>query len=139
MKKSTSYRLEVLTPEGMVINQEVAFAIILSGNGPVGILPNHAPLLGTAQTGALKIRDTDKKEVLAFVRAGFFMVSHEGVTIVAQSAELGHQIDSQRAMSARDRAKQILSTRQPGMDMERARQALIRAETRLKVASGNVL
>ncbi len=121
MKKSTNYRIEIITPERVLFNQEVTFAVISSGLGPIGVLPNHAPLLGTVLTGALKLRDMDKRDVHAFVRNGFFMVSHEGVSIVARSAELEHQIDVKRATAAKERAQQILATRQTGMDMERAK------------------
>jgi len=138
MKKSTSYRLEIITPERTVLNQEVLFSVIPSGLGPIGILPGHAPLLGTVINGALKARDTDKQEILAFVRNGFFMISNEGVSIIARSAELRHQIDVQRARAALERAQKILSSRQTGMDLERAREALRRAELRIKVAEGAV-
>lgn len=138
MKKSTNYRLEIITPERILYDQEVTFAVVSSGLGPIGVLPNHAPLLGTVLTGALKMRDTDKRDIHAFVRNGFFMVSHEGVSIVARSAELQHQIDVKRATAAKERAQQILASKQTGMDMERARDALRRAEFRLKVAQGGI-
>jgi len=138
MKKSTNFKLEIITPERILFNQEVTFAVIASGLGPIGVLPNHAPLLGTVLTGALKLRDMDKRDVHVFVRNGFFMVSHEGVSIVARSAELEHQIDVKRATAAKERAQQILASKQTGMDMERARDALQRAEFRLKVAQGGI-
>jgi len=138
MKKSTSYRLEIITPERVVLNQEVAFAVVCSGLGPIGILPGHAPLLGTVINGPLKARDADRHEILAFVRNGFFMISHDGVAIVARGAELQHQIDVKRATAAKERALKILSSRQSGMDMERAREALRRAELRIRVAQGAV-
>jgi len=136
--KKNSYRLEVITPERVIIDQEVVFSVVHSGRGPVGILPGHAPLLGTVLTGVLKLRDTEKKELFAFIRSGFFMVSHEGITIVARSAEISSRIDVQRAMAARDRAQQILATCSAGMDIERARDALLRAECRIKIAQGAV-
>lgn len=138
MKKSTNYRLEIITPERVVYNQDVVFAVIPSGLGPIGVLPGHAPLLGTVINGILKARDTDRHEVLAFVRNGFFMISHEGVSIITRSAELQHQIDVQRAAAAKERALKILSSKRSGIDMERAREALRRAELRLKVAEGAV-
>ncbi|MCX8044699.1 MAG: ATP synthase F1 subunit epsilon [Desulfobacterota bacterium] len=138
MKKSTSYRLEIITPERVVFNHEVVFSVIPSGLGPIGILPGHAPLLGTVINGALKVRDTDKRDILAFVRNGFFMISNEGVSIITRSAELQHQIDVQRATAAKERALKLLSSKQTGIDVERAREALRRAELRLKVAQGAV-
>ena len=138
MKKSAGYRLEIVTPERVLVLEDIQFTVVQSGNGPVGILPEHAPLLGVVNTGALKIRDAEKKEFYAFVRAGFFMISHEGVSLVARSAEIDTRIDVKRAMAARERAAQIIAGRPAGMDVERAREALMRAETRIKIAQGNV-
>ena len=59
-----------------------------SGAGPVGIMPEHAPLLGTVDTGILTYRDLEKQERQVNVGPGFFMVSSDGVSIVARSAEL---------------------------------------------------
>ncbi|MEI6126223.1 MAG: F0F1 ATP synthase subunit epsilon [Pseudomonadota bacterium] len=113
MKKSTGYRLEIITPERIIPLDDIVFTVVQSGNGPVGILPEHAPLLGVVKTGALKIRD-GKQEFYAFVRAGFFMISHEGVSIVVRSAEVDAQIDVKRAMAAKDRATQIITNKQQG-------------------------
>lgn len=138
MKKSAGYRLEIITPERVLALDDIVFIVVQSGNGPVGILPEHAPLLGVVNTGALKIRDAEKKEFHAFVRAGFFMISHEGVSIVARSAEIETQIDVKRATAAKERAAQIIASRPAGMDIERAREALMRAETRINIAQGKV-
>ena len=88
MKDKRSYRLELVTPEKTVLNEEIIFAVIKSGAGPVGIMPEHAPLLGTVDAGILTYRDPDKQDRQVNVGPGFFMVSSDGVSIVARSAEL---------------------------------------------------
>lgn len=88
MKDKRSYRLELVTPEKTLLNEEVSFVVIKSGAGPVGIMPEHAPLLGTVDTGILTYRDLEKGEHQVNVGPGFFMVSSDGVSIVARSAEL---------------------------------------------------
>ena len=60
MKDKRSYRLELVTPEKTVLNEEIIFAVIKSGAGPVGIMPEHAPLLGTVDMGILTYRDLEK-------------------------------------------------------------------------------
>ncbi len=87
MKEKRSYRLELVTPEKTVLNEEVSFAVIKSGAGPVGIMPEHAPLLGTVEEGVLTYRDLEKAEHRLNVGQGFLMVSNDGVSIVASSAE----------------------------------------------------
>jgi len=136
MKHETQFRLELVTQEKVLLSQEVSFVVVPSGRGPIGILPGHAPLLGVITVGILKVRDTAQKEFDVFVRRGFFMVSRTGVTVVTQSAEVGNSIDLDRALEARERAEKIIATRSPGMDMERAREALTRAKTRIKIVQG---
>ena len=101
-------------------------------------MPGHAPLLGILAIGIMKVREAGNSEFRMFVDRGFFKISHEGVTIIAQSAEPQDQIDTDRAIAARERAKNLLASRDPGIDMERAKYALLRAETRINVAEGAV-
>lgn len=87
MRDKKSYRLEIITPAKTVLDEEVTFSVIKSGAGPVGIMPEHAPLLGTVETGVLTYRDLEKAEHRLDVGPGFLMVSNDGVSIVASSAK----------------------------------------------------
>ena len=132
--KKDSFSLEVITPEKVLIRQDAASIVLPAGNGSLGILPGHAPLIAKVGIGILKVRDTGKKEKLVFVNDGFIMVSLEGVTILARSAEAGEKIDVRRATAAKERAEQRLAHRDQTTDVQRARDALVRAECRLKIA-----
>jgi F-type H+-transporting ATPase subunit epsilon len=136
--KKDSFSLEVITPEKVLIRQEAASIVLPAGNGSLGILPGHAPLISKVGTGILKVRDTGKKEKLFFLNDGFIMVSLEGVTILVRSAEPGEKIDVQRATAAKERAEQRLAHRDQTTDVQRARDALVRAECRLKIAIGGL-
>jgi F-type H+-transporting ATPase subunit epsilon len=87
-EKKRSYRLELITPEKTVLSEEVMFTVIKSGAGPVGIMPEHAPLLGTVDTGILTYRDTERQDHQVNCGPGFFMISHDGVSIVAREAQV---------------------------------------------------
>jgi F-type H+-transporting ATPase subunit epsilon len=137
MKKDT-FSLEVITPEKVLLSQEAASIVLPAGNGSLGILPGHAPLISKVGIGILKVRDAAKKEKLVFVNDGFIMVSLEGVTILARSAEVKEMIDVKRATAAKERAEQRLAHRDQNTDVQRARDALIRAECRLKIALGGL-
>jgi F-type H+-transporting ATPase subunit epsilon len=136
--KKDSFSLEVITPEKVLIRQEAASIVLPAGNGSLGILPGHAPLISKVGIGILKVRDTGKKEKLFFLNDGFIMVSLEGVTILVRSAEAGEKIDVQRATAAKERAEQRLAHRDQNTDVQRARDALVRAECRLKIAIGGL-
>ncbi len=62
------------------------------------------------------------------------MISHAGIKIVTQAAEIDEQIDIDRATAAKDRANKNLASNDSVMDMTRAREALMRAETRINIA-----
>lgn len=133
MDKKKELKIELITSERVLFDRAISFATIPSGSGPIGVLPGHAPLLGNLFRGTLMVRDISGKEFNVFVRRGFFMISHSGIKIVTQAAELDDQIDLDRAISARDRAKSIIESGDMTMDMERAREALLRAEARIKI------
>jgi F-type H+-transporting ATPase subunit epsilon len=137
MDQSKKFRLELITPKGILIDQDVGFAVVPSEKGPMGILPGHVPLLGVLTIGILKVRDVSQKEFRVFVNRGFFIIAREKATITAQSAELEEQVDLQQAIAARQRAKGILESKDASMDMNRAKDALLRAEARIKLAQKN--
>ena len=134
MKKESKYRLKIVTQDRVLLEQDICFSVVPSAAGPVGVLPGHAPLLGILEIGVLKVRDTAGQEFGIFVGRGFFMISHEGVTVVARVAELGDQIDVARARAAQQRAQEIISAGAQGMDFERAQDALVRSKFRIAVA-----
>ncbi len=133
MDKKKELKIELITPERVLLDSTITFATVPSGSGPIGVLPGHAPLLGTLFGGVLMVRDVSGKEFNVFVRRGFFMISHSGIKIVTQAAEIDDQIDLNRATAAKDRANKILASNDAAMDMKRAREALTRAETRIKI------
>ena len=130
-----SYRLEIITPKKTLFRQEVNSTVLPTGKGKIGVLPGHAPLIGTVTPGILKAGDDSQKEKYAFVDSGFFMVSSDKLTIITRSAELDDQIDIDRAREAKERAQNIIDSKDPSMDMERARESLLRAEMRMTLTS----
>ena len=88
MKRAEDFKLEVITPERVLLSQQVSSLVLLSSEGgSLGILPKHAPLIAKVNTGILKVRDTNKKEKVISVTNGVVMVSLEGVSIIVRSAE----------------------------------------------------
>ncbi|MEI8056312.1 MAG: F0F1 ATP synthase subunit epsilon [Actinomycetes bacterium] len=96
--------------------------------GDIGILPGHEPVLALLANSPVRIITVDGPVVSAAVHGGFFAVDANNVSILAETAELGGEIDVQRAREALDRAKAEAS------DSAEAKAAIERAETRLRVA-----
>lgn len=114
--------VEVVAVDREVWSGEATTVIAKTTEGEVGILPGHAPLLGEiAQGSTLRVVQSGGGEVLAAVHGGFLSVTDEGVTVLAEVAELADDIDRGRAQSALERAR---------ADGDEA--AVLRAEGRLR-------
>jgi F-type H+-transporting ATPase subunit epsilon len=96
-------------------------------DGEIGILPQHEPVLALLADSPVRITTTAGEVIEAAVHGGFFAVDQNNVSILAESAELGGEIDVVRAREALERAK-------AAGDDDAAKAAQERAETRLKVA-----
>ncbi|CAM3774671.1 F0F1 ATP synthase subunit epsilon [Alicyclobacillus pomorum] len=127
----SSVLLEVVTPERLVVSEQVNFITVLTGGGELGILPRHAPLAATVKPCIVKVK-TDAGEDFINVNGGFLEVLPEKVTILADAAELASMIDVDRARAAKERAEKRLAQKE-GVDIARAEAALQRALRRLEV------
>jgi len=131
----SSFTLDIMTPERVVVEDEVESVVITSTEGSFGILRNHAPFIGGLRVGVLKYRKGGKLHWLA-TDNGVFENSENKLRILVDSAERGEDINVLRARQAYDRAKQRLEHKQDGMDVLRAELALKRALARLNAATG---
>ncbi|GAA1346506.1 F0F1 ATP synthase subunit epsilon [Catellatospora bangladeshensis] len=76
--------------------------------GEIGILPGHEPVLGQlVEGGVVRIRTVDNDLVTAAVHGGFLSVTGEGVSVLAEAAELSHEIDVDEARSALSDADEV--------------------------------
>ena len=126
-------RLEIVTPERAVLQDDVDMVIAPATEGYVGILPHHAPLLTTLGPGELRIKKGGTETSLA-VFGGFMDVRPDRVIILTDAAEHADQIDEARAEQARARAREVLQAGPVGLEEARARASLERAMVRLRVS-----
>ncbi len=133
MALPTSIDLQVVTPERMLVREQVDEVQVPGVSGYFGVLPGHTPLLAALSVGELWYRKGQEKTYLSIVY-GFAEVLPDRVTILAQLAEHPEDIDAERAEAARKRATERLEQK-GDVDFERARIALMKSLTRLQVAS----
>nr|MBF0222440.1 F0F1 ATP synthase subunit epsilon [Desulfobulbaceae bacterium] len=129
-------QLEVVTPTGPVVSEQVDIVTAPGIDGDFGVLANHAPLLSTIKIGAMSYK-TDSSTVYLMVSGGFCEVSNNKITFLVESAERGRDIDVDRAMRAKERAEKRLaeaSRQQESLNSARAEASLQRALARLKVS-----
>lgn len=126
--------VDIVTAEKLVYSEEGVDELIVPGiEGELGVLPLHAPLLTMIQPGVLRIVKGGE-EVQMAITGGFIEVRQNRITILADAAERGEEIDVTRAEEARRRAQERLATKEVTADMLRAEAALKRALVRLKAA-----
>jgi len=129
-------QLEIVTPKGAVVSDQVDIVTAPGYAGDFGVLANHAPLLSTIKIGVLAYKK-DGKENTMMVSGGFCEVSNNKITFLVESAEHGHQIDVDRALLAKERAEKRLAQaihQQEKINRIRAEAALQRALARLRAA-----
>jgi F-type H+-transporting ATPase subunit epsilon len=126
-------RLEFVTPERVIVHDDVDEVEIPGEDGYLGVLPGHEPLLTTLRPGELWYRKGSDK-TYAFVAGGFAEVLPDRVAVLAQVAERAEEIDTQRAEAAKRRAEERLTKPSSDFDFARARVALIKALARLQVS-----
>jgi F-type H+-transporting ATPase subunit epsilon len=105
-------------------------------SGELGILPGHIPMVAPLQIGAVRLKNGNVTELVA-VSGGFLEVRPEQVTILAQSAERSEVIDVERAKQAKNRAESRLNASKEDIDFRRAELALRRAMNRINVHDRN--
>lgn len=127
--------LEVVTPDRQVVQTEADIVVLPGVQGQFGVLVNHIPFLSALEIGEMYYRKGGQIEYL-FIGGGFAEVTGEKVTVLADSAELGKEIDIERARRAKERAERRLAAgRAADIDWARAEAALRRAMARMKVAT----
>jgi F-type H+-transporting ATPase subunit epsilon len=128
-----TFQLEIVTPEKKVVDTTAEEVQIPGKNGYIGVLPGHAPLITELSVGEIIFRENSVEQRLA-VASGFAEVLPNKVTILAESAERPSEIDVARARKAKERAEQRLTSGDTAVDVERALDALHRADARIDVA-----
>jgi F-type H+-transporting ATPase subunit epsilon len=125
-------QVELVAVERTIWSGEASMVIARTTEGEIGILPGHAALLGElAPGGVVTIRSTEGQDVVVAAHGGFLSVSDQGVSILAETAEISSEIDVERAREALRRAEGA------GDDPEQLAAAR-RAQSRLRAAGQSV-
>ena len=132
-------QLEIITPEKTVFKEEIDEVLVPTDKGQIGILPHHVNLITNLTHGEMIIKANGKNRVLA-VAGGFLEVKDNKVTILADYAEHAENINTQKALEAKNRAEEILKNKKdilPQEDLIRAQAELRRALLDLHIAQNH--
>jgi F-type H+-transporting ATPase subunit epsilon len=124
--------LEIVTPYGSVLTEEVDEIVAGGSEGEFGVLPGHVPFITTLNISMLGYKKEGRTQYV-FVNSGYAEVAQDNVMILADSAEKSEDIDVERAKEAMKRAEDRLK-KEDELDFVRAEAALERAIIRTQVA-----
>lgn len=122
--------LEIATAGGSVYDDMVSYVELPFSGGSVGILKDHAPMLGAIEDGVVTARKENGATEFIAVNLGVANVVHNEVTLLVRTAERAENIDLPRAEAAEKRARDRLAERSANLDVNRAQIALHRSLTR---------
>lgn len=129
-----SLRLEIVTPDNVVLGTDVDYVGAPGVDGEFGVLAGHIPLITALKIGSLYYRQGDVTSWV-FIAGGFAEIAHNKVIILAEAAELAVGIDVERAEKAKVRSKERLTLKNEDVDFKRAELALQRSLLRLSVTT----
>lgn len=125
--------LEVVTPEKLLLSQQVDMVIAPGSEGEFGVLPGHCHLLSTLRIGELRYQTDDLWHYMS-VLWGFAEVTPTKVTVMAEIAEKAEDIDIERAQAAVEKAEQQLQVGGLPSEVKEAQISLEKARLRKKIA-----
>ncbi len=111
----------VITPESMVFDGEAERVIVRIADGDLGVLPDHYPVVSTAEIGAVRVKQGDETRVFA-TSDGFFKVSENLVQVLVEEAVVADEIDVDEAGNRVEEAERELSeVSEDAEDIDRVR------------------
>lgn len=124
--------IDVVSAEESIFSGLAEFVVAPAAMGEVGIYPRHAPMISTIKPGALRIKLPDEaEETLIFVSGGILEVQPGVVTVLADTAIRGHDLDEASALEAKRAAEEAMKNKSSEMDYAKAQAELIEAVAQL--------
>jgi F-type H+-transporting ATPase subunit epsilon len=131
----STIQVEIVSAEGNIFSGLAEMVVAPAQMGDVGITPRHAPLLTNLRPGEVRIQMPDQEEELLFyVTGGVLEVQPHLVTVLADSALHGDQLDEQAALQAHQAAEEALKGATAKEDITHAQLQLVEAAARYQAA-----
>ncbi|SEL34313.1 ATP synthase F1 subcomplex epsilon subunit [Colwellia chukchiensis] len=128
-----SVNLNVVSAEEELFSGSIESLQITGSEGELGIMPGHAPLLTSLKPGMARIVKKGGEEEVIYLSGGMLEVQPNNVTVLADIAVRGGDLDEQAAEEAKQRAEEKLNARSDDLDYAEAAAELARAVAQLRV------
>lgn len=132
MQSDKTFLLNIASPERAIYSGTAHMVSVLSVNGELGILPRHSPLLADLLPGEVRILTPDGGEQFVYVSGGYIEVLPHMVTILADTALRGEDVNEAAALEAKKLAEKTIRTSPLYTDRDQAHIELIKALAQLK-------
>ncbi len=116
----STIHVDVVSAEESIFSGEATFVALPGEAGELGIYPKHAPLITRIKPGAVRIVKPDNTEELVFVAGGILEIQPNVVTVLADTAIRGHDLDEAKATEAKKRAEEAMANAKSDIDLARA-------------------
>jgi len=107
MSDNKIIKFEIVTPERVVLREEITQITLPTRTGEITVLPNHIPLVASLMPGVIHLKKKNGDEEIMAISGGFLEVSKDKVVILADTAERAEELDAARLETARQRAAEI--------------------------------
>jgi len=117
----STIHVDVVSAEQLIFSGEAKFVALPGEAGELGILPKHTPLITRIRPGAVRIQRADSdEEEFVFVAGGILEVQPGIVTVLADTAIRGHDLDEAKASDAKKRAEEAMANAASDIDFAKA-------------------
>ena len=125
--------LDIVSAEEKIFSGNVKNIIAAAMMGEVGIYPKHTPMITPLKPGEVKIITEEDEEKLFFISGGVIEVQPDIVTVLADTAIRGEDLDEAKAEESKKRAEEALADKSDNIDAAKALAELAQAAAQLKV------
>lgn len=126
--------VDIVSAEGEIFSGEAGMVFAPARMGEVGIAPRHAPMLTALKPGEVRVQDAEGKELSFYVTGGMLEVQPTQVTVLADTALRGDQLDEAAALAAQQQAEKALEGASEETDVAKAQAELAEARARYRAA-----
>ena len=124
--------VDVVSAEKAIFSGLAEFVAAPGSQGELGIYPRHAPLITRIKPGSIRIQVPNAPEEIFFVSGGILEIQPGVVTVLADVAIRGHDIDEAKAQEAKQAAQDAIINRSSEVDYARAQAELVEAIAQLE-------
>ncbi|MGB5335130.1 MAG: F0F1 ATP synthase subunit epsilon [Woeseiaceae bacterium] len=126
--------VDIVSAEGEIYSGEAGMVFAPARMGEVGIAPRHAPMLTALKPGEVRVQDVEGREQSFYITGGMLEVQPTQVTVLADTALRGDQLDEVAALAAQQQAEEALKGAAEETDVARAQAELEEARARYRAA-----